>query len=60
MAMLSEFSLHKEEVTGFLAPILDEGNSFIIMNGTMRGKKRIKFTRCIRQTKTTQTGFASG
>ena len=35
---LSEFSLHKEEVTGFLAPILDEGNSFIIMNGTMRGK----------------------
>jgi hypothetical protein len=36
---LSEFSLHKEEVTGFLAPILDEGDSFIIMNGTMRGKK---------------------
>ena len=36
---LSEFSLHKEEVTGFLAPILDEGNSFIIMNGTMRGKR---------------------
>lgn len=36
---LSEFSLHKEEVTGFLAPILDEGNSFIIMNGTMRGKQ---------------------
>lgn len=36
---LSEFSLHKEEVTGFLAPILDEGNSWIIMNGTMRGKK---------------------
>jgi len=36
---LSEFSLHKEEVTGFLAPILDEGDSWIIMNGTMRGKK---------------------
>tara|TARA_R110002012_G_scaffold321487_2_gene549523 strand:- start:2354 stop:3739 length:1386 start_codon:yes stop_codon:yes gene_type:complete len=36
---LSEFSLHKEEVTGFIAPILDEGNSFIIMNGTMRGKR---------------------
>ena len=35
---LSEFSLHKEEVTGFLSPILDEGNSWIIMNGTMRGK----------------------
>lgn len=35
---LSEFSLHKEEVTGFLAPILDEGNSWILMNGTMRGK----------------------
>lgn len=36
---LSEFSLHKAEVTGFLAPILDEGNSWIMMNGTMRGKK---------------------
>jgi hypothetical protein len=36
---LSEFSLHKEEVTGFLAPILDEGDSWIIMNGTMRGKR---------------------
>lgn len=36
---LSEFSLHKEEVTGFMAPILDEGNAWIIMNGTMRGKK---------------------
>ena len=35
---LSEFSLHKAEVTGFLSPILDEGNAFIIMNGTMRGK----------------------
>jgi len=36
---LSEFSLHKEEVTGFLSPILDEGNAFLIANGTMRGKK---------------------
>tara|TARA_E500000318_G_scaffold103540_1_gene108711 strand:+ start:184 stop:1557 length:1374 start_codon:yes stop_codon:yes gene_type:complete len=36
---LSEFSLHKEEVTGFLAPILDEGNAFLLANGTMRGKK---------------------
>ena len=40
---LSEFSLHKEEVTGFLAPILDEGNAFILMNGTMRGKKNQLF-----------------
>ena len=40
---LSEMSLHKEEVTGFLAPILDEGNAFIMMNGTMRGKKNLLF-----------------
>lgn len=40
---LSEFSLHKEEVTGFLSPILDEGNAWIIMNGTMRGKSNQLF-----------------
>ena len=36
--VLSEFSLHKEEVTGFLAPILTEGNAWVIFNGTLRGK----------------------
>ena len=36
--VLSEFSLHKEEVTGFLAPILTEGSAFAIFNGTMRGR----------------------
>ena len=36
--VLSEFSLHKEEVTGFLAPILTEGSAFAIFNGTMRGQ----------------------
>ena len=36
--VLSEFSLHKEEVSGFLAPILTEGNAFVIFNGTLRGK----------------------
>jgi hypothetical protein len=36
--VLSEFSLHKEEVSGFLAPILTEGNAWIVFNGTMRGR----------------------
>jgi hypothetical protein len=36
--VLSEFSLHKPEVTGFLAPILTEGNAWVIFNGTLRGK----------------------
>jgi len=36
--VLSEFSLHKEEVTGFLAPILTEGNAWVVFNGTMRGR----------------------
>jgi len=36
--VLSEFSLHKEEVSGFLAPILTEGNAWVIFNGTLRGK----------------------
>jgi len=40
---LSEFSLHKEEVTGFLSPILDEGNAFFIANGTMRGRKNLLY-----------------
>ena len=35
---LSEYSLHKEEVSGFLAPILTEGSAFVIFNGTLRGK----------------------
>ena len=36
--VLSEFSLHKEEVSGFLAPILTEGSAFVVFNGTLRGK----------------------
>jgi hypothetical protein len=36
--VLSEFSLHKDDVTGFLAPILREGNAWVIFNGTLRGK----------------------
>ena len=36
--VLSEFSLHKGEVSGFLAPILTEGSAFVIFNGTLRGK----------------------
>ena len=36
--VLSEFSLHKPEVTAFLAPILTEGNAWVVFNGTLRGK----------------------
>lgn len=36
--VLSEFSLHKPEVTGFLAPILTEGDAWVLFNGTLRGK----------------------
>jgi hypothetical protein len=36
--VLSEFSLHKPEVTGFLAPILTEGNAWVVFNGTLRGR----------------------
>tara|TARA_R100001086_G_scaffold101332_1_gene50802 strand:+ start:483 stop:1907 length:1425 start_codon:yes stop_codon:yes gene_type:complete len=36
--VLSEFSLHKEEVSGFLAPILTEGSAFVTFNGTLRGR----------------------
>ena len=36
--VLSEYSLHKDVVTSFLMPILDQGNAWIIANGTMRGK----------------------
>ena len=38
MFVLSEFQAHKEEVTGFLAPILRESNANVIFNGTLRGK----------------------
>jgi hypothetical protein len=36
--VLSEFQSHKEEVTGFLSPILRESDAFVIFNGTLRGK----------------------
>ena len=36
---LSEYSLHKDAVTGYLMPILDQSNAWIIANGTMRGKQ---------------------
>lgn len=35
---MSEFSLHKEEVTGFIAPILRQSNAAFRANGTLRGK----------------------
>jgi hypothetical protein len=35
---ISEFSLHKPEVTGFLSPILTESDAFCIFNGTFRTK----------------------
>jgi hypothetical protein len=36
--VLSEYSLHKDDVTGYLMPILDQSNAWLIANGTMRGK----------------------
>lgn len=38
MYVLSEFQSHKEEVTGFLAPILRESDAPVVFNGTLRGK----------------------
>lgn len=35
---MSEWQSHKEEVSGFLAPILREGNAWVGFNGTLRGK----------------------
>lgn len=35
---MSEFSLHKEEVTSLLMPIIRQGQAYLHMNGTMRGK----------------------
>ncbi len=34
----SEFQSHRDEVTGFLAPILREGKATVLFNGTLRGK----------------------
>lgn len=36
---MSEFSLHKEEVTGLLAPIIRQSQAMLFLNGTMRGKR---------------------
>jgi hypothetical protein len=36
--VLSEYSLHKGDVTSYLMPILIQSNAFLIANGTMRGK----------------------
>jgi len=35
---LSEFSLHKAAVTSLLAPIIEQSQAYIHMNGTLRGK----------------------
>ncbi len=36
---MSEFSLHKSEVTGFIAPILRQSQASFNANGTLRGKE---------------------
>lgn len=36
---MSEFSLHKDSVTGFIAPILRQGKASFRANGTLRGKE---------------------
>ena len=35
---MSEFSLHKEAVTGFLVPIIRQSQAYLYLNGTLRGK----------------------
>lgn len=36
---MSEFSLHKKEVTSLLAPIIRQSQAYLRLNGTMRGKE---------------------
>jgi len=36
---MSEFSLHKNEVTGFIAPILRQSDATFMANGTLRGRE---------------------
>ena len=36
--VLSEFSLHKPDVLGYVMPIVKQNDAFLWMNGTMRGK----------------------
>jgi len=36
--VLSEFSLHKPDVIGYVMPIIKQNDAFLWMNGTMRGK----------------------
>jgi hypothetical protein len=35
---MSEFSLHKEQVTSLLAPIIRQSQAYLHLNGTLRGK----------------------
>ncbi len=35
---LSEYSLHRNEVTSYISPILEESNGILIQQGTLRGK----------------------
>ncbi len=37
--LLAEASLHKTDVTGMIAPIQEESNAFLLLQGTMRGKQ---------------------
>jgi len=36
--LLAEASLHKNDVTGLIAPIQEESDAFLLLQGTMRGK----------------------
>lgn len=36
--VLSEFSLHKPDVLGYIMPIIKQNDAFLWLNGTMRGK----------------------
>jgi len=36
---ISEYSLHRSDVTSYISPILEEANAMMILQGTLRGKQ---------------------
>jgi hypothetical protein len=55
---MSEFSLHKEEVTSLLTPIIRQSQAYLHLNGTMRGKHNPLY-RIYEQTKNDPKWFST-
>lgn len=55
---MSEFSLHKEEVTSLLTPIIRQSQAYLHLNGTMRGKNNPLY-RIYEQTKNDPKWFST-